>query len=166
MDSSYFCSELSGYHCINAEHCKKEVSFRQLCNMQSMQLESLSIETNCKYQLFNLFTCSVIGISSDPPCKDSNARFTMVPLIALSDRVLILYQILWLWKMIIFNWTFLLQESTNELSELNPEKTIIINFLLEGEIKLNCLFKSGVLTRHSSFGTMEIQCTFNWAHWE
>ena len=34
-----------------------------------------------------------------------------------------------------------------------------LNFLLEEEIKLNCLFKSGVLTRHSSFGAIEIQCT-------
>ena len=56
----------------------KKVSFRQLCNMQSMQLESLSIETNCKYQLFNMFTCSVIVISSDPPCKDQILLFLLV----------------------------------------------------------------------------------------
>ena len=32
-----------------------------------------------------------------------------------------------------------------------------LNFILEGEIKQNCLFKSGVLTRYSNFWTMEIQ---------
>ena len=46
-------------------------------------------------------------ISSDPPCKDDNARFTTVPLKALSDQVYrIRYQCLKFQKLIIFNCGF------------------------------------------------------------
>ena len=51
--------------------------------------------------------------------------------------------------------------STSKQSKCVHKRTITrrfgLNFLLEEEIKLKRLFKSGVLTRHFSFGRMEIQ---------
>ena len=47
--------------------------------------------------LFNnhyMFKGIVSVISSDPPCKDDNARFTTVPLKAVSDQILIRYECL------------------------------------------------------------------------
>ena len=45
------------------------------------------IEYQCLQPLIVLVKRTVGVISSDPPCKDGNARFTTVPLKALSDQM-------------------------------------------------------------------------------
>jgi len=74
------------------------------------------------------FIDTVSVTAGDPPCKDDNARFTMVPLKALSHLVWIRYQCFK--NLIIFNYgfsikvvyAFLLQENMYKLSELNQQK--------------------------------------------
>jgi len=45
-------------------------------------------------------------ISSDPPCKNGNTRFTTVPLKALSDQVWKRYSFFCIFKLFIFIWCF------------------------------------------------------------
>ena len=50
-----------------------------------------------------MFKKTVSVISSDPPCKDSNARFSMVFLTSLSDQVYIRFACYYLFKPFIFS---------------------------------------------------------------
>ena len=63
----------------------------------------MALDFNQKIKQFSLLgrncywaylKCTVSVISSDPPCKDDNARFTKVPLKDLSNQVRFIYQCL------------------------------------------------------------------------
>ena len=65
-----------------------------------------SVFINFKIKFLKYINGTVSVISSYPPCKDVNARFTTVLLKALSDQVRILDQYLKFGKLIVLNCGF------------------------------------------------------------
>ena len=51
----------------------------------------LAVQSDIWFEFLTNLKGTVRVISSEPPCKDANARFTTVPIIVLSDLVWIIF---------------------------------------------------------------------------
>ena len=71
--------------------------------LNKISINQLLIRLNSYHFPNQLTTVKESVISSDPPCKDGNTWFTMVPLKDLSDQVWIRTSCICLWKLLFWN---------------------------------------------------------------